>query len=362
MRSIGGGRHATRDPGQKPTLSSRDRRLRLRRLVTSPRAPRWVIPFAVVLVLVAGASVAAWSSELPYYAFSPGPVGDALGSVETAAQVTVYPTEDGLFLLTVSAQEVNPFELVAAITDPTVDVVRRERVRPPNLSDQEFRERGLSQMDQATETAISEALRVLGDRTDARPAGIEVVDVLREDGLFLAGDQVVGVDGRSTVMLDDLRRALAGLGPGDTVEVEVLRDGASTSFALELIPSPDDPAKPLLGIVARTRFPISITTENIGGPSAGLMYTLAIIDLLGPGDLAKGHVIAGTGTISPGGEVGPIGGVRQKVVAAEAAGATVMLVPEANYQEALTAPRSRMELVPVSTLDQALRFLSELPE
>lgn len=319
-----------------------------------------MIPFAAVLVMVAGASVAAWSAELPYYAFSPGPIEDAIGSIRTSDSVTVYPTEDNLFLLTVSAQEINAFELVAAMVDPAIDVVRRERVRPPDITDEEFRQRGLSQMDQATETAVTEALRVLGDSTDARPAGIEVVDVLREDDRFVVGDEVVAVDGTPTVILDDLRRVLGEKSPGDRVEVEVIRHGANLTFDLELIPNPDDVSKPLLGIVARTKFPIGISTENIGGPSAGMMYTLAIIDLLSPGDLARGQVVAGTGTINPGGEVGAIGGVRQKVVAAEAAGATVMLVPVDNYEAALTAPREGMELVPVATLDEALEFLAGL--
>ncbi len=312
--------------------------------------------FAAALLVLAGGSVRAWSNELPYYAYSPGPVGDALGSVIVADGVTTYPSRDGLFLLTVSAQEINLFELLAAAADPAVDVVRRERVRPPDVSDEEFRQRGLSQMDQAIEIAVSEALARVGGATDAVPAGVEVVDLLRDDTDLSAGDTVVGIDGLDVVALDDIRVALEGRKVGDAVTVELLRAGERIAVEVELMPSPDDESRPLLGIVARTVFPIDIETRNIGGPSAGMMYTLAIIDLLTPGDLAGGLVVAGTGTIQPGGAVGAIGGVRQKVVAAEAAGAEVMLVPQANYDEALSAPRRAMELVPIENLDDALAY------
>ncbi len=328
--------------------------------MSRPGAPRWVIVFAAGLLLLAGGSVRAWSVELPYYAYSPGPVGDALGSVVVDQGVTTYPSDDGLFLLTVAAQEINLFELIAAAADPTVDVVRRERVRPPDLTDEQFRQRGLSQMDQATETAITEALARVGGASNAVAEGVEVVDLLRDDGHFEIGDIVVSIDGMPVKALDDIRVALGDKQVGDEVNVEVVRSGGRLSFRMALIPSPDDASRPLLGIVARTVFPIRIETGNIGGPSAGMMYTLAIIDLLTPGDLAHGRVIAGTGTIQPGGDVGAIGGVRQKVVAAEAAGAEVMLVPKSNYEEALSAPRQSMELVPVANLDEALSYLGSL--
>lgn len=325
------------------------------------KAPRWVIAVSAALFLMAGGAVAAWSVELPYYAYSPGPVGDALGAVVVDPAVTTYDNTDGLFLLTVSAQEVNVFEMIAAGLDPAVDVVRRERVRPADLSDEEFRQRGLSQMDQAIENAISEALRRLGDTTDAAPSGIRVADLLRQDNLFVIGDLLVSVAGTAVSQLDQIRPALDGAGVGDVVSVSVLRQGGRVDFEVDLIPSPDDPTRALLGIVAQTDFPIDILTDNIGGPSAGMIYTLAIIDLLSPGDLAHGHIVAGTGTIGEGGAVGPIGGVRQKVVAAEAAGADVMLVPQRNYEEALTAPRNKMELVPIETIEDALAYLAALP-
>src|SRR5690606_16294275 len=121
---------------------------------------------------------------------------------------------------------------------------------------------------------------------------------------------------------------------------------------------------PLVGILAATlnpQYPIDINSANVGGPSAGLMYTLAIIEVLRADDLTNGHVVAGTGTVAGDGTVGAIGGIRQKVVAAEAAGAEVILVPEGNYESALSAERTTIDIVPVATVDQALDYLEALP-
>jgi PDZ domain-containing protein len=109
-------------------------------------------------------------------------------------------------------------------------------------------------------------------------------------------------------------------------------------------------------------FPIDveIDSSNIGGPSAGMMYTLAIMNVLTPEDITHGLRIAGTGTITTNGEVGPIGGIRQKVVGATLSGAEYILVPEANYEEALTVDIESAEIVAVSTIDDALDFLATL--
>jgi PDZ domain-containing protein len=107
-------------------------------------------------------------------------------------------------------------------------------------------------------------------------------------------------------------------------------------------------------------FPVAIDAGNVGGPSAGMMHALAIIDTLTPGEMTNGHVIAGTGTIDYDGSVGAIGGIRQKVVGAEAAGAEYILVPEGNYESALTADHESIEIVPVTDLDDAIDFLDGL--
>jgi PDZ domain-containing protein len=146
--------------------------------------------------------------------------------------------------------------------------------------------------------------------------------------------------------------------------VTVQRQGETLDLEIELTGADDDPNRALVGILAQTlnpQYPVDINSANVGGPSAGMMYALGIIDVLTPGDITNGHVVAGTGTIAPDGSVGGIGGIRQKVVAAEAAGAEIVLVPASNYEDALTAPSDDIEIVKIATIDEALSYLESLP-
>ena len=330
---------------------------------------RWPIVIACLALVMAGLLIGAWNITLPYYAFSPGPVGDALDAV-SASEVEVYLANEELLMLTVSSQEVNPIEAFLAGIDPTVDLVAREAVRRPDETDEEFVTRNQASMDLSKETAITLALRRLGYEVETISEGVLIadvdetapaVDVLRPD------DVITAVDGVTVSFPEDIGAALGDNEPGDVITLELIRAEESLTTEVELIAREDDPGAPLIGISVAALdprfefpFPIDIDAGLIGGPSAGMMYTLAVMELLGPESLSSGHVIAGTGTIDVDGNVGGIGGVRQKVVAAEAAGAEVMLVPASNYDEALTAPRDGIELIPVATLDEVLDALASL--
>lgn len=333
--------------------------------------PRWVVAVFASLFVLTGVSVAAWSVELPYFAFSAGPVGDAIDAIEVDGEgLEVYPPDGELYYLTVSIQGingVNVYEAIAAGLDPTVDLWARELFRSDEETDEEYRRRNLNSMDRSKEQAIRAAQGALGiEIPPIESDGVGVVDLVEgapAADFLQIDDIIVEVDGTPITVADDIRVLLESKEAGDPVSVLVHRDGDFFEFEFPLHEWED--GRPIIGISAVTinpRFPIEIVTGNTGGPSAGLMYTLAIVDLLSEGDLTRGHVVAGTGTIQASGEVGGIGGVRQKVVAAEAAGAEIMLVPEANYEEALTARRQTMDLVPVSTLDEALAYLETLPE
>ena len=333
--------------------------------------PRWVVAVFASLFVMTGVSVAAWSVELPYLTFSPGPIGDALDAIEVEGdEIAVYPPDGELYFLTVSipgSGAVNVYELVAAALDPTVDLWARELFRSDEETDEEYRRRNLNSMDRSKEQAIRAAQGALGiEIPPIESDGVGVVDLVEgapAADFLQIDDIIVEVDGTPITVADDIRVLLESKEAGDPVSVLVHRDGDFFEFEFPLHEWED--GRPIIGISAVTinpRFPIEIKTGNTGGPSAGFMYTLAIVDLLSEGDLTRGHVVAGTGTIQASGEVGGIGGVRQKVVSAEAAGAEIMLVPEANYEEALTAQRETIELVPVSTLDEALAYLETLPE
>lgn len=330
-------------------------------------APRWLVGTFAALFVSAGLSVGAWAVELPYFAFSAGPVGDAVDAIHIeSTDLPVYPPKGELFVLTVSLQEVNVYEALAAGFDPAVDLVPVSLLRGPEESDEDFRRRGLEAMDRSKENAIAVALDRLDLNVEVGSDGVRVVDLLEGSpsaGVLKVGDVIRAVNGEEVVLADDLREALADKAPGDTVTLTVERDRETFDVEVELFESSEVPGRALIGILAETlnpRFPIDIDSSNIGGPSAGLMYTLAIIDLLTPEDITHGHVIAGTGTIDRSGRVGPIGGVRQKAVAAEAAGAEYMLVPADNFEEAQTAPIEDLVLVSVATVDDALELLDSL--
>jgi PDZ domain-containing protein len=319
-----------------------------------------------LLAMVTAVAVAAWTVELPFYALSAGPVTSVTDNVTVLDGVEAFPPDGELMMLTVALQGVNAYELLAAASDPAIDVTRRERIRPPEESDEEYRERNLQLMDQSKENAIAVAVERVGGAV-IESDGVQVVGLVEGapavDVLELE-DVITSIEGVPVSVAQDIGELLADSSPGDVVAIGVQRGSDHLDLEITLTASAEAATRPLIGIQAQTlnpRYPVDINSENVGGPSAGLMYTLGIIDVLTEGDLTHGHVIAGTGTIAPDGSVGSIGGIRQKVVAAEAAGAEVMLVPAANYGDALTAPSDDIEIVSIGNIDEALDFLDALP-
>lgn len=305
-----------------------------------------------------------WNIELPYLAYSVGPVSDAADTV-VADEVDVYPPEGELLMLTVVSQDVNIFEAFIAGVDPTIDLVRKQAVRRAGETDEEYRNRVLQQMDDSNYRSIAVALQYLGyDLVPTEVVINEIVEGVPAEEALELGDTVRSVNGTPVTGLADFAPALEGHEPGDLIDMTVERGDTTIDLEIELTEREDEPGDPMIGIVlgelTEPPFPISIESGDVGGPSAGLMHSIAIIDALTEGELTDGQVIAGTGTINLEGEVGSIGGVRQKVVAAEAAGASYIIVPEGNYESALTAPRESIEIVPVATLDDAINFLESL--
>lgn len=327
------------------------------------RSASWPLYLIGGLFVAGFLSVVAWNVELPYLAYSPGPIADAADSV-VAEEVELFPPEGELVMLTILQQDVNVFEAFIAGVDPTIDLVRKQAVRREGESDQEYRNRVLDQMSSSNFRAVTVALQYLGYEMEP----VEVIVTNVEEGVPAAGkiepgDVISSVNGNPIASFDDLERALEGYDVGDTISLKVDREESTREFEVELAERENEPREPMIGITIRSvtepPFPIEIRAGDVGGPSAGLMHTLAIIDNLTEGELTKGRVIAGTGTIDFDGTVGSIGGIRQKVVAAEAAGADYILVPEGNYETALTAERETIEIVPVATLDEAISFLEE---
>ena len=321
--------------------------------------PRWLSLLWTVVVLVLVVPLG-WIINLPYFSASAGPTGDAVDAVIVEDDFPVFQPEGELLLLTVSLQTVNVYEAAVAFFDRKVDLIERELLRPQGETDQQARQRGLQAMERSKDIAVAVALNELG-LEETLAEGVEVVGVFDEAPAFetlLGGDLVVEMESEPIRTVGDIRRILESRRPGEQVDVTVVRGEEILPLRLTLHANPDAPDRAMVGISASTAYPIKIDSANYGGPSAGMIYTLAVIDLLEEGDLTNGRVVAGTGTISMDGSVGAIGGIRQKLVAAEAAGADVVLVPRDNYDEAITAPVD-VEIVAVESISEAVSYLRQ---
>ena len=337
--------------------------------VPEPRLPRW--PFAVGSVLMGLAifSVMLWNVELPYLAWSPGPTPEVVDLL-TVSGAEQYPVEGDLYMLTVSQQDLNVYELLAAVADPQVDVLERIAVRPLDVTQEEYQRQSRARMDDSKIAAISVALDRLGYDVAVEGDGVEVVAVIEgtpADGALEAGDVITAINGVPVLIATDAVSEISKYGVGETIRLTVSRGDEVIEVPVTLAEHTQDEGRPMVGFGPATHNPeysfpveVDIDSSNIGGPSAGMMYTLAIINVLSEEDITGGFRIAGTGTISSNGDVGPIGGVRQKVVGATLSGAQYILVPQANYEEALTAEINGPTIVAVGTIDDALAFLATL--
>ena len=336
---------------------------------------KWPLVLSLLLIAIGIAIAVAWPIKVPYYTLSPGPVYDTSDFIDVVdGEGAVVDSKGELFFLTVSLQEANVFEWFAAQLSPKVDLSPRENIRPSGVSREDLRRENLARMEQSKLDAQFVALDALGYEPTLIGTGavvIETVPGTGGDGVLFADDVIVAVDGVEVGFSDDLLDGLADKEIGDSAFLIVERpvEGAVDPEIVELEivlgPHVDDPDRPMIGILLRdnepiVEFPIEIDTDsqNIGGPSAGLMFTLEIINQLTEDDITDGLRIAGTGTIRRDGTVGPIGGVKQKVFGAIDAGATVVFIPAANYEDALLAAGDDITVVRVETIDDPLNFLN----
>jgi len=343
--------------------------------VTPPRKyPKWPFVLAGVLLLIGIAIAAVWPISVPYYTLSPGPVYD------TSDFITVVdgaPAPEGeLFFLTVRVKEANVFEYVGGLIDPTVEIAPRENIRPVGVSNEQLRRENLAAMEQSKTDAKFVALTQLGYEPVLIGTGalvIETVEGSAAHGVLLAEDVIIEIDGKPVEFRTDVIDQLGGKQIGDPVVLVVERPdpdgGEAEMLELEIVLGPhvDDPELPMIGVLLGNNDPIiefpvdiEIDTQNIGGPSAGMMFTLQIMDQLTDDPVTHGFRIAGTGTIRRDGTVGAIGGVQQKVFAAIDAGARAVLVPAGNFDDAVLAAGDDIEVVRVETIDDSLAFLATL--
>jgi Lon-like protease len=324
----------------------------------------------VALGLIAALLVATWSRPVDYVTFRPGPTMNVLGTFDGKTIVNVsgrktYRDDGALRMVTVYAggpdDEVSLLNMVYGWANPDVAVL------PSSIYDRDetndtTKEENAAEMTSSQDNATAAALRAL-DIDYTTEVGINSVD---DDGASAGklekDDVLLAVDGERTADTDALLARIRAVPPGTPITLTVRRDGAEKQVSVTTKAAPDDPKVSRIGVTVALQFAFPFTVKiqlpgTVGGPSAGMMFALAIYDVLTPGSLTGGRVIAGSGEITPTGDVLPIGGIAQKLPAAQRDGARLFLVAADNCAEAVHAhfDSDKMRLVKVDNLADAIK-------
>lgn len=336
-------------------------------MVTAKRRERvwpWVVG-SLAAILVALAFIV----PVPRYLEGPGSTRNTVDLVSVRGHES-YDSEGEILYLTVSQRRATVATLIGAALSSGVDVRTLEEISPSGDRRQD-RQLEQAQMDRSKLTALVVAFDVLGLPLAITGEGAFVQYVEPESpaaGLIEAGDVIVGLDGVAVTTSTELRERLAGKAPGEFVTVSRMRGEATEDVSVELIAAEDDESRGILGVVIQTYnetvdtgFSVELDSGKVIGPSAGLAWTLGIIDRLTPGELSGGRTVAVTGTIDTTGAVGAVGGVDKKVRAAIRDGASLFLYPAETSEDAVRelqkAARDKIEMHPVSTVYEALEYL-----
>jgi len=301
-------------------------------------------------------------------------LGDVTVSGKQVALIDIpsektYQTGGALDMLTVSlrgdrAQPPSWFEIAMAYADPSRAVVPVDEIYPVGTSIEQSNQQGQVDMQNSQKEAIAAALTKLGYTFPSTLTVVQTQAGGPSDGKLKAGDTIVSLDGTVYSDVSALRAGVAANGVDKPATIVIKRDGVQLNVNVTPQLSAGSSPAPIVGIVVGSdySFPINVTIqlENVGGPSAGQMFALGIIDKLTTGELNGGKKVAGTGTITADGEVGPIGGIRQKLYGARSAGAEYFLAPASNCDEVTGHIPSGLTVFAVKTLDDSLAALKAI--
>ncbi|MFM8955080.1 MAG: PDZ domain-containing protein [Actinomycetota bacterium] len=356
-----------------------------RTMVIAPRHRNmwWALPMLTIVWLVTLAMIVSSSVRVDYWEVAPGTAEDVASRFsfdkEALKEVKRYETSSPILFVTAYGSKLTALDALVGILDPDVDVLSREE-KFGDSTPSEQRRLGFQAMSTAKQIAEYVALNRLGYDVSITYGELIVERLVCEDNprplsaclQINPGDTIVAFDGVEINSLSDLMPVIADYSPGDVVEITIKPHKKETTVKkkVELIVSPDDAARTIIGVFpADTRkvdlpFEVDINTDAIGGPSAGLPFTLALLDELTSGELTGGVKVAATGTIDGDETIGAIGALRQKTVAVKASGAKIFLVPSAQtateISEARKVAGSKLRIVPVANLTEALKVLEEL--
>lgn len=341
----------------------------------------WLTGLALGLAVLMVAAVAVLNIvTVDKVLYRPAGVHDTLGEIDGKPIVHVegletYETSGSLDFLTIlidggPRSKVTGWDWLMAELDPSVDVFNTADIYPPDVTATQIQEENVQLMDQSQLGAAVVALRAIDIEV---PEQVKVAQIIKDapaaDALDV-DDEILAVDGTTIENPEDVRIKLQEFEPGAEVPFTLIRDGKEQEITVPTGPSepdplnPDAPTRTVIGVYLGSDYdlPYEVTIDagNVGGPSAGMMFSLAIYDKITPGELTGGLNFAGTGTINSDGSVGGIGGIHQKLYAAQRAGVDYFLAPAANCDEVVGHIPGGLKVAKVENFDQARDLVEAL--
>jgi PDZ domain-containing protein len=326
----------------------------------SRRATIGLVTVFVVIALAALSSMVG----LPYVVLQPGPITNTLGTLDGKRLITVsgapsYPTTGALDFTTVRlvggpGTRVTVWDLLDAAVRSDEEVFPEGEFFPKGVTDKQVEQENAAEMADSQQEAIAVALKATGQKVTQHVVIGAVAKDAPSAAELKAGDEIVSVDGTRVEDPDGIRRTIGVHKAGESVVLGLLRDGKPVQVAAQTRSSG---GRTTIGVFLGMRFEfpfdVKINAGDVGGPSAGTMFALGVYDTLTPGALTGGQQVAGTGTIDYTGAVGPIGGIRQKLVGARDGGARWFLAPADNCDEVVGHVPDGLRVVKIATFDQA---------
>lgn len=334
----------------------------------SPLRYRWSFPTKLFFFVLAIATLAA---PIPYVFFKPGVPDNVTAGLIEINDVESYKANGKLYITSILVTNPNSPVFGAETlynwaVGPHV-VLPREVVYPPAVEGRVIERDSRAEMAGSKVTATAAALSYLGYEFEEIYFISRVRDYSDAQGKLEPGDRILIVDGDSIGEIEEIRSAYSDKEIGDVIEIEVERlvNGEERRVVeqIRLVSNQEpgaDPERPAIGILVGTtaKFPVDIdfNIRGVGGPSAGLIFAVGVVEKMTPEDLLRGRKVAGTGSISPDGRVGAIGGIEEKMIGASRKGATIFLAPRANCADIKHIPEG-LKVIPVSTLSEAIAAL-----
>jgi Lon-like protease len=315
---------------------------------------------------------------VPYVILGPGPTLNTIGRDSSGQNLitidghTTYPTSGHLNMVTVSyaggpGQNINIYGALEAWLNPDEAVVPESELFPPGQSEQQAQQEDTEEMAGSQQVATAAAFTYLSIPYQTLITVVGTASGYPASNVLQDGDVITSVDGTPVTSDSVLQNLIRSHRPGTVLDITVIRNGEVKHFNIATVENKDTGGVPIIGVDIQDQYKFPFTVKfdlgsDIGGPSAGMMFALGIIDKLTADNLTNGKFIAGTGEIEPNGQVEAIGGIQQKMIGARNAGATIFLAPASNCSDVVGATPAGLRVVQVSTLSQAVTYLDDIKE